>query len=1336
MAFQTNVFRNGAWVTETIDLQTVLRGSTTNTSAVAPSLPAPPSCGILTRTVIDSPIARWVLPARLRSAHHNDVAFVGDRYVSINELRKDGQLQEVLRKNDFGCRIRNALVIGNKYEHFRVVPDDPGHDHIKSEDEDDDTHMADIGSGSGISSSHGQFPPHLLLLILESGSFVFLFIKRDDERDTLEFVASPFHNPARRLGHLGFHVAVDPRSRYIAVADAQNKFVVYELESMEAMGDQFILDKAIKPIRAHHPRAVQGTILKMEFLYPRPEDESHVILLLIIAKADRSKMVIYEWERGDDLSQVLAEEKRGHRIAPEHRLPLLIIPLTVRSSFFAVSEHALGICKDPLQGPPDIETINPISHPASPFHHGTSVPLWTAWDRPVRRRRYYDTKDLIYLAREDGVIVFFEFNTTDILGAAMNVGSCNCNISTAFTTMYDAYSDVAIVAGDSGPGMVFQLKPREPLVELGSIPNWSCSVDFVTTDALTSWDPETGPKGKPIVPWRDRTLDHLTAPDKVLCASGNGPQGSITELRYGLPANIISYFEPLPTRKVWVFRTADGTWPYQMLMASPGTSDVLLVSFDLSNAEMADPMTTQFDTECRTLAAQQSRNNTIVQVSEKRIVAMDQHHSSRYELGDFEGVGRIAEHAAVRGNCICVSTFEESCFRIHTFHTEGTEISLTQTCPVDGEVTCLAFCSLDGRECVLAGLWRQNSPYLAIFPTDVTGERPELILLTADQVAHDAEEIDAMDIAPTIELVTTIVSVAESAEQTSVVVGTRSGHLITVQFTANPFQHQIFIERLGTVALEVVPLETPLLPGSVLVCCNDSLLLLRDFEARRPGHFATKHRVWATDLKHPATPSTPIISAACIPADLGGNNRAPLVLLSGERMSFVELYLQAGPVPKTLPLPGTPSKVLYSQTLQCLVVAVQIGKKPTVLFLDPETGEDLSLPQDKHGNATTFISGLGSQDDKIHAVYDWLFVKDGMTFHYLIVTTAGGRLLLVSPKKEESHDPEGNKRTRIRFSTKYRIKEKAPIYSIVGDGDSIIYCAGKVLHWDVLDSVEKRLVRKKTYELNSPAISLRMVNGKISALTLSDSLVIIDHKAENTHGEMTQIHADQVTRKSNHFFDVGDDADPELSWPVTLLTGMDRSFTAVWTPWKQPKRELELVAEGPLPASIRKLQRGRVRPEWVATEHVPRYGSIPSTVDGAEVLGICLDGSLMHFSLLNLQAWRFLRLVENLALRSPLLFPYSYEVSVVDNEEYDAEAKDTPKSMKHINGDLLQQCIDKRVLREIMGGDSNHDLLREYLDGLDDGKWTASFQEDNDPHLRRYFDLAYDILDYFLAPVL
>lgn len=604
-----------------------------------------------------------------------------------------------------------------------------------------------------------------------------------------------------------------------------------------------------------------------------------------------------------------------------------------------------------------------------------------------------------------------------------------------------------------------------------------------------------------------------------------------------------------------------------------------------------------------------------------------------------------------------------------------------------------------------------------------------------DDAVSNADNGDAMDIPSTIELINTIVVVAESTQQTSLALGSRSGHLITVQLSGTaPFHRRIFGERLGAAALEVLPVDEPFLPGSVLVCCNDALLLLRDFQARRPGRFATRHRVWVTDLKHPATASVPVISAASIPTDQGGSNRIPLVLLSGERMSFTELYLQAGPVPKRLPLPGTPVKLLYSQTLQCLVVAVQIGQQPTILFMDPETGEDLSLPQDKHGNVTTFITGMGNQGDRIHAVYDWLFARDGMTFHYLIVTTAGGRLLLVAPKKEESRDPEGNRRTRIRFSTKYRMKEAAPIYSIVGDDDGIVYCAGNVLHWDVLDAVEKKLVRKKSYGLNSPAISLRVVNGKIYALTLSDSLVVIDHKLEHAHGDMTQIHADQVTRKANHFFDVGDGADEQLAWPVTLLAGMDRYFTAVWTPWQEPGRELELVAEGRLPASVRKLQRGHVRPEWVATEHTPRYGSIPSTVDGADVLGVCLDGSVLHFSLVNTQAWRFLRLVENLALRSRELFPYSYEVSLIDDEEYDAEAKETPKSMKHIDGDLLQRCVDNRALENIISEDSDIDLLREYLDDLEDGKWTAPFQDAND--ISRYFDLAYDILDYYLAPVL
>jgi hypothetical protein len=76
MAFQTRVLRDGEWVTETVNLQAALKASAAPQLASEP-LPKPPVCGILSQTLVESPVVRWVLPARLRSSTHNDIAFVG-----------------------------------------------------------------------------------------------------------------------------------------------------------------------------------------------------------------------------------------------------------------------------------------------------------------------------------------------------------------------------------------------------------------------------------------------------------------------------------------------------------------------------------------------------------------------------------------------------------------------------------------------------------------------------------------------------------------------------------------------------------------------------------------------------------------------------------------------------------------------------------------------------------------------------------------------------------------------------------------------------------------------------------------------------------------------------------------------------------------------------------------------------------------------------------------------------------------------------------------------------------------------------------------------------------
>lgn len=79
MAFQTNIFRDGEWVTQTVDLDAALRASASTTKlpaeAVFPS--DRPPCGILSSTVTESPLVHKILPVRIRSKNHNDVAFIG-----------------------------------------------------------------------------------------------------------------------------------------------------------------------------------------------------------------------------------------------------------------------------------------------------------------------------------------------------------------------------------------------------------------------------------------------------------------------------------------------------------------------------------------------------------------------------------------------------------------------------------------------------------------------------------------------------------------------------------------------------------------------------------------------------------------------------------------------------------------------------------------------------------------------------------------------------------------------------------------------------------------------------------------------------------------------------------------------------------------------------------------------------------------------------------------------------------------------------------------------------------------------------------------------------------
>lgn len=359
-------------------------------------------------------------------------------------------MKEVARKNDFGCRIRNACVVGSF-----IVPelrDDGGAESssllpMKAEDE----HPSPLNfPRPKRPARNAQLPPQFLVVVLETGHNVFLFL-RPGSNGTFEFVESRFRSPGHRTGYPGFHVAVDPSSRYMAVAGAADHFVVYELESHAELSQMYLDGEPLNPVRSFRMHSVRGVIHKMAFLHPRPGDQHHIILLLIVVRNGKSRMVIYEWELGDDLKTVFNREKHGHRMPVEHQMPLLIIPLMLQSAFITISVDHVAVCTGCLHGPPDFErfTIQEAKGPTV-NHRGRGQPLWTAWARPFRLQSYNRSRDCIYLAREDGAVLFWDFDQDTFIRTTWL--DFPCSISSAFACLFDQCMDVLVLGSDSGPG--------------------------------------------------------------------------------------------------------------------------------------------------------------------------------------------------------------------------------------------------------------------------------------------------------------------------------------------------------------------------------------------------------------------------------------------------------------------------------------------------------------------------------------------------------------------------------------------------------------------------------------------------------------------------------------------------------------------------------------------------------------------------------------------------------------------------------------------------------------------------------------------------------------------
>lgn len=186
---------------------------------------------------------------------------------------------------------------------------------------------------------------------------------------------------------------------------------------------------------------------------------------------------------------------------------------------------------------------------------------------------------------------------------------------------------------------MIQIRPRQPNIQLGTIPNWSPVADFVTSDEFTSLNRLVGAKGNEIGRGNDhprpRLDSHFSNPDRIFGTSGRGVTGALTEFRYGLRASIgldIDYEAPVKQSWMFAIRTEDFDIGFHMLISLVDKSAALYLPADLAQASVLEEGTALYDLASRTVTAAQLSEDVVIQVTEKYLVFAGAQLRYRYSL--------------------------------------------------------------------------------------------------------------------------------------------------------------------------------------------------------------------------------------------------------------------------------------------------------------------------------------------------------------------------------------------------------------------------------------------------------------------------------------------------------------------------------------------------------------------------------------------------------------------------------------------------------------------------------------------------------------------------------
>lgn len=399
--------------------------------------------------------------------------------------------------------------------------------------------------------------------------------------------------------------------------------------------------------------------------------------------------------------------------------------------------------------------------------------------------------------------------------------------------------------------------------------------------------------------------------------------------------------------------------------------------------------------------------------------------------------------------------------------------------------------------------------------------------------------------------------------------------------------------------------------------------------------------------------------------------------------------LRSHPIIRRIPVPGTPSRIMFSNQVNKLIVAhtkiklrerrrtsgqVPKPKKrllyPSLSFFDlgqkaPDEVEgrmfDPARPMNNIPNTIPRGTSkvIGPSGMKVLGLIEWNPSMEGKAFPLLTIYGSRARK---SPRSDTGviylYKIGRSGSSSLTLELKQTIPCEEPVYSLGTYGaSSLIFCSGKTLYVKTMTIVEGALrwVPAITYELRSFGIHLSVREPFVYVTTSQDSVSVFRVEANALVPQCS----DEAGRSGSYHLLL-----PEHSLVLASDTGS--TVRGLWQAPAPPiNNSFRTLFEAVLPGRIRKLSRAAINPPWLT-----KYD-----VDHSAIVGSGMDGSLYQFHVVDEAKWRLLRFLQHMAERNAIVCPFTY------SERPKRHIEPTMKQMfyMHIDGDILARILERGI---------------------------------------------------------